>query len=46
MQDDLIIQRPDAAADAELLLLFHGVGSSAQDLQPLGQALAARRPGA
>lgn len=46
MQDDLILQRPDAAADPELLLLFHGVGSSAQDLQPLGEALAAQRPGA
>lgn len=50
MQADLIIQRPDAADAAaevaELLLLFHGVGSSAQDLQPLGEALAAQRPGA
>jgi len=40
MHRDLIIQRPDAAGAAELLLLFHGVGSSAEDLQPLGQALA------
>lgn len=48
MQDDLVIQRPEAGATqaAELLLLFHGVGSSAEDLRPLGQALAARRPGA
>jgi len=46
MHRDLIIQRPDAAGGAELLLLFHGVGSSAEDLQPLGQALAARWPGA
>ena len=48
MQDALLIQRPDAAATqpAELLLLFHGVGSSAEDLRPLGQMLAARRPGA
>jgi len=46
MQGDLIIQQPDAAATpaAELLLLFHGVGSSAEDLSPLGQALAAHRP--
>jgi phospholipase/carboxylesterase len=48
MQDDLVIQRPDTAAlqSAELLLLFHGVGSSAEDLRPLGQALALQRPGA
>ena len=48
MQDDLIIQRPEASAKqpAELLLLFHGVGSSAEDLSPLGQALADQRPGA
>jgi phospholipase/carboxylesterase len=50
MQADLIIRQPiaiEAAADAaELVLLFHGVGSSAEDLQPLGEALASRRPGA
>ena len=48
MNDDLIIQHPDAhaAQPAELLLLWHGVGSSAEDLRPLGQALAAHRPGA
>ena len=48
MQDDLVIRRPEAAATAasELLLLFHGVGSSAEDLRPLGQALAAHRSGA
>lgn len=46
MQEALIIQQPPAAAGAgtELLLLFHGVGSSAEDLLPLGQALAAQRP--
>jgi len=46
MQDDLVIQEPDAATTpaAELLLLFHGVGSSAEDLRPLGEALAAHRP--
>ena len=46
MRDDLLIQRPDAATAAapQLLLLFHGVGSSAEDLRPLGQALAALRP--
>jgi phospholipase/carboxylesterase len=46
MQDDLVIQQPDGAATpgAELLLLFHGVGSSTEDLRPLGQALATHRP--
>ena len=46
MQDALVIQRPAAAptpAD-ELVLLFHGVGSSAEDLRPLAQALAPQRP--
>ena len=48
MHDDLIIQRPNATAaqDVDLLLLFHGVGSGAEDLRPLGVALAARRPSA
>lgn len=44
MQTDLILQQPAAAAEPELLLLFHGVGSRAEDLAPLGQALAAARP--
>jgi phospholipase/carboxylesterase len=44
MRNDLPIQRPDAAATRQLLLLFHGVGSSAEDLRPLGEALAAQRP--
>lgn len=44
MQTDLILQQPVAANDAELLLLFHGVGSSPEDLAPLGHALAAARP--
>lgn len=44
-QDDILIQRADANATApQLLLLFHGVGSRAEDLWPLGQALAAQRP--
>lgn len=48
MPNDLVIQRPDASLTqaTELLLLFHGVGSSAEDLRPLGEALAANRPGA
>lgn len=45
MDGDLLIQRPDAALPApQLLLLFHGVGSSAEDLRPLGEALATRLP--
>lgn len=39
MQDALIVHRP-ATATTQLILLFHGVGSSAEDLRPLGQALA------
>lgn len=48
MQDALVIQTPDARSDAQggLLLLFHGVGSNAEDLRPLGEALARHRPGA
>lgn len=48
MHDDLVIQRPDggAAQPAELLLLFHGVGASADDLRPLAEAVADLRPGA
>lgn len=41
MQNDLLIQRPDSLPPRQLLLLFHGVGSRAEDLRPLGQALAA-----
>jgi phospholipase/carboxylesterase len=44
MQSDLLIQRPHAAPASQLLLLFHGVGSSAEDLVPLGNALASRLP--
>jgi phospholipase/carboxylesterase len=49
MQDALIIQQPPAAVagdGSELLLLFHGVGATAHDMLPLGQALAAQRPSA
>ena len=38
MQDDLIAQQPAGAQ--HLVLLFHGVGSHASDLLPLGEALA------
>lgn len=46
MQTDLIVQRSSAPDNAELLLLFHGVGSSAEDLFPLAQALASFHPNA
>lgn len=42
MKDDLLIERLVAAN--RLVLLFHRVGASAEDLVPLGQALAARHP--
>ena len=41
---DLTIQRP--ASPSHLVLLFHGVGSSARDLVPLGEALAPHLPDA
>ena len=41
---DLIVQRP--VTPSQLVLLFHGVGSSARDLVPLGEALAPHLPGA
>ena len=49
MQHDLVIQQADAARaepghSAELVLLFHGVGASARDLLPMGEALAEHRP--
>lgn len=40
---DLSLQAPDGAAEG-LLLLFHGVGSSPEDLVPLGQVLARHLP--
>jgi phospholipase/carboxylesterase len=42
--NDLIVQRP--ATPSQLVLLFHGVGSSARDLAPLGEALAPHLPAA
>lgn len=44
MEPDLLIQRP--AAPSQLLLLAHGYGADAEDLAPLGQALAAEHPDA
>lgn len=41
---DLIVQRP--ATPTQLVLLFHGVGSSARDLAALGEALTPHLPDA
>ena len=44
--DDLVIQRPlnTRVQAAQLVMLFHGVGSSAEDLRPLGESLALQHP--
>jgi phospholipase/carboxylesterase len=47
--NDLVIHRPapaPAGTRVPLVLLFHGVGSSAEDLHALGEALAERLPSA
>lgn len=41
---DLIVQAPEGAAEG-LLLLFHGVGSSAEDLAPWARCWRATCPG-
>jgi phospholipase/carboxylesterase len=48
MTSAIVVQRPPAASatPAELLLLFHGVGASAENMLPLAQAVASRRPAA
>ena len=43
MQNAIVIQHP-ASTPSQLLLLFHGVGSRAEDLVPLGHALAETLP--
>jgi phospholipase/carboxylesterase len=43
MSSAVIVQRAAEAA-TQLILMFHGVGSNAQDLVPLGQALARELP--
>ena len=43
MSDSIIVARPEGQAQ-QLMLLFHGIGSTAQDLVPLGQALAGEFP--
>ena len=43
MQEAIVIHRPDTPP-LQLLLLFHGVGARAEDMLPLGQALAQAMP--
>ncbi len=45
MSESIIVARPDGVAQ-QLMLLFHGVGSTALDLVPLGHVLAAEFPAA
>ena len=45
MSESIIVARPDDAAQ-QLMLLFHGVGSTALDLVPLGKVLAEEFPAA
>jgi phospholipase/carboxylesterase len=47
MREVIVVQQPTApTSSSELLLLFHGVGSNAERLLPLAQALAVQRVGA
>ena len=45
MTASIVVQKPVGAAQ-QLILLFHGVGSNAQDLVPVGQQFAAKFPAA
>jgi len=45
MSTFIVVQKPAGAAH-QLILLFHGVGSNAQDLVPVGQHFAAKFPSA
>ena len=45
MSESIIVARPEGHAQ-QLMLLFHGVGSTALDLVPLGRVLAAEFPAA
>lgn len=45
MSSSIVIQQPAAGA-SHLFLLFHGVGSNAHDLLPVGQGIARQFPGA
>lgn len=43
MTSSIVIQKPTGGAQ-QLILLFHGVGSSAEDLVPIGQEFATKLP--
>lgn len=43
LASDLVVQRP-AGPPQQLILLFHGVGSTPQNMEPLGRRLAAEFP--
>ena len=45
MASSIVVHKPAGAAQ-QLILLFHGVGSNAQDLVPVGQQFAAKYPAA
>jgi phospholipase/carboxylesterase len=45
MASSIVVHKPAGAAH-QLILLFHGVGSNAQDLVPVGQQFAAKYPAA
>lgn len=45
MPASIVVQKPVAVAQ-RLILLFHGVGSNAEDLVPVGQQFAAKYPAA
>ena len=45
MSDSIIVARPDGQPQ-QLMLLFHGVGTNAHDMVPLGRLLAAEFPSA
>ena len=45
MSESIIVARPEGPAQ-QLMLLFHGVGASAEDLVPLGHLLAGEFPAA
>ncbi len=45
MSDSIIVARPEGPAE-QLMLLFHGVGATAEDMVPLGRVLAGEFPAA
>jgi phospholipase/carboxylesterase len=45
MSTSIIVQQPSSQANS-LVLLFHGVGATAHDMTPLGQAIASANPSA